>query len=320
MSFTAHNFTAHDGEKIAYYHWKAINPKAIIQIAHGVGEHAGRYNRIASLLQENNYEVYANDHRIHGHSTKSKKHLGVYEGESYFDDAVDDMHELSKIILQQHPSEKIILFGHSMGSLLSRQYVTQYGDLVKALILSGTGSYIKSLGSIGLAGANAVKLFKGRTKSSNTLKSVFFSEFNKKFKPNRTKVDWISRDENEVDAFNNDPLRIEDFSTSMFIDILKGSKKVNEKTTFDFTPNKLPIYIFSGDKDPVGEMGKGVQKVASQYIISGTNDLTLKLYAGGRHEMLNEINRKEVEQDLLFWIAAKVKSENKKSEMIAEIN
>ena len=310
MSFSTHTFTAKDGEKIFYYRWKTANPKGIVQIAHGIGEHAGRYKRIAEVLQENNYDVFANDHRIHGNSIKSKEHLGIYEGQNYFEDAVDDMRNLTTIIQEEYPTEKIILFGHSMGSLLSRQYVTQFGKDLKALVLSGTGNYIKGLGAVGLAGANVAKFFNGRKKSNAALTSVMFQQFNKKFKPNRTKVDWISRDNKQVDLFANDPLRIEDFSISMFIDILKGSKKVSNPKTFKATPKQLPIYIFSGDADPVGEMGKGVQKVASQYINAGVNNITLKLYEGGRHEMLNETNKKEVEQDFINWLNTQIQTEN----------
>lgn len=310
MNYTTNTFITNDGEKIFYYHWKTINPKGIVQIAHGVGEHAGRYKPIASLLQEQGYEVYANDHRIHGNSVKSKDLLGFYEGGNYFNDAVEDMHELTKIIQQEHPDRKVILFGHSMGSLLSREYVTKYGKDLDALVLSGTASFMKGLGTVGLAGANITKFFIGRKRSSSTLKSLFFSEFNKKFKPNRTKVDWISRDDKQVDLFESDPLRIEDFSTSVFIDILKGSKKINAQRTFEATPKDLPIYIFSGDKDPVGEMGKGIKKVANQYKKAGINDLTLKIYEGGRHEMLNEINKEEVEQDFINWLNHRIDAKN----------
>lgn len=306
MSFSTHTFTAKDGEEIFYYRWKTANPKGIVQISHGIGEHAGRYKRIAETLQKNKYEVFANDHRIHGNSTKSKEHLGLYEGDNFFDDAVEDMRNLTTIIKNEFPSEKIILFGHSMGSLLSRQYVTQYGKDLKALALSGTGNYIKGLGAVGLASANVVKFFNGRKKSNAALTSVMFHQFNKKFKPNRTKVDWISRDTTEVDLFDKDPLRIEDFSISMFIDVIKGSKKVSNTKTFKATPKQLPIYIFSGNEDPVGEMGKGVQKVANQYINAGVQNVTLKLYEGGRHEMLNETNKKEVEQDFINWLNTSV--------------
>ena len=303
MSYTTHSFKAYDGVAIYYYHWKQDSPKGIIQIAHGLGEHAGRYIRFAELLQENGYEVYANDHRVHGNSVKSKDFLGVYEGNNYFDDAMKDMHVLAQIIRRGHPEEKIILFSHSMGTMISRQYITKHNDHLKALILSGTGSFLKGIGDLGVFVSNTVKLFKGRKPSSNLLKKLLFDEFNKKFKPNRTKVDWISRDENEVDIFDKDPLRIKDFSVSMYVDILKCSKQINRAKTFKDTPNDLPIYMFSGDQDPVGEMGKGVKKVANEFLKYGTTNLTLKIYPGGRHEMLNEVNKEEVEKDLLNWLS-----------------
>ena len=134
---------------------------------------------------------------------------------------------------------------------------------------------------------------------------MFFNEFSKKFKPNRTKVDWISSDEKEVDLFDKDPLRIEDFSTQVFIDILNGNKLINERKTFLATPKKLPIYMFAGKSDPVGEMGKGVKKVAKNYKRAGIKDLTLKLYEG-RHEMLNEVNRLEVQEDFMKWLNTKL--------------
>ena len=151
-----------------------------------------------------------------------------------------------------------------------------------------------------------IRTFRGRTKTNDLLKSVFFSEFNKKFKPNRTNVDWISSDEHQVDLFEADPYRIEDFSLSIFLDILKGSKEINKQTTFNATPKKLPIFIFSGDRDPVGEMGKGIKRVVKQYEKAGINDLTFKLYKGGRHEMLNEVNKEEVEQDVINWLNEKI--------------
>lgn len=310
MDCKTNTFIANDGEKIFYYHWRTEEPKAVVQIAHGVGEHAGRYQPIASVLREQGYEVYANDHRIHGNSVRSRDLLGVYDGADYFNDAVEDMHELTKIIKAEHPKRKIILFGHSMGSLLSREYVTRYGEDLHALALSGTASFMKGLGTVGMVGANVTKFFIGRKRSSTALKTMFFAKFNNEFKPNRTKVDWISRDEKQVDLFESDPLRVEDFSTSVFIDILKGSKKINQKPTFQATPKNLPIYIFSGDKDPVGEMGKGIKKVAKQYKKAGINDLTLKIYEGGRHEMLNEINKEEVERDFINWLDHRIKSKN----------
>ncbi len=309
MSFSTSTYKTRDKEKIFYYKWKANNKlpsKGVIQISHGVGEHAGRYQSIAKALQNEGYDIYANDHRIHGKSVETKKDLGFYNGDDYFTDAISDMRQLTEIIKKENPNKKIILFGHSMGSLLSREYVTKHGEDIQALILSGTASFMKNLGTVGIFSAKIISKFRGKHRSNEVLKSLFFTQFNKKFKPNRTKVDWISSDNNQVDLFEADPYRIEDFSLSVFLDILKGSKKINEKPTFKTTPKRLPIYIFSGDKDPVGEMGKGVIRVVKNYKKAGLEDVTLKLYKDGRHEMLNEINKKEVEQDIINWLNKKV--------------
>ena len=309
MNYTTNTYNTRNGDAIFYYKWAhniKVPFKGVVQISHGVGEHAGRYHPIASLLQDQGFEVYANDHRVHGRSAKSKELMGFYDGENYFDDAIEDMRKLTLLIKKEQPDKKIILFGHSMGALLSRKYVIEYGDDLQALILSGTGGFLKGLGEIGLFSAKVIRTFKGRTKTNDLLKSVFFSEFNKKFKPNRTNVDWISSDEHQVDLFEADPYRIEDFSLSIFLDILKGSKEINKQTTFNATPKKLPIFIFSGDKDPVGEMGKGIKRVVKQYEKAGISDLTFKLYKGGRHEMLNEVNKEEVEQDVINWLNEKI--------------
>ena len=310
MSFTTDTYKTRDKEVIFYYKWKAKKTplKGVVQISHGVGEHAGRYHEIAKHLQNNGYEVYANDHRIHGKSVESKEDLGFYNGDNYFADAISDMRQLSEIIKEEHPNKKIILFGHSMGSLLSREYVTKYGNDLQALLLSGTASFMKGLGTVGLMSAKVISSIRGKHRSNEVLKSLFFTQFNRKFKPNRTKVDWISSDEHQVDLFEADPYRIEDFSLSVFLDILKGSKKINQKSTFKSTPKTLPIYIFSGDKDPVGEMGKGVKKVATAYKRAGVKDLTLKLYKNGRHEMLNEVNKEEVTEDIITWLNTRVET------------
>jgi alpha-beta hydrolase superfamily lysophospholipase len=306
MHYKTNTFKSTDGESICYYKWKANSEvpfQGVMQIAHGLGEHAGRYDDIAHKFTDEGYEVYANDHRAHGKTAEINRLLGYYDGADYFEDCVEDMHELTKLMLNEHPKAKFILFGHSMGSLLSRNYVTKYGSELDALILSGTAGFMKGLGNIGLVTATAVSAVRGRARTNETLKSFFFGEFNKKFKPNRTKLDWLSTDEEQVDIFEADPLRIENFSLGVFLDIIKNSKSLNKVEAFNATPKDLPMYIFSGDKDPVGEMGEGVKRVVKQYEKRGINDLTFNLY-DGRHEMLNETNSEEVKRDLLEWLKA----------------
>ncbi|WP_445747890.1 alpha/beta fold hydrolase [Polaribacter sp.] len=309
MNFTTDTFKTPDNQIIFYYKWFAAKNKpfkGVVQIAHGIGEHAARYHSIAEKLQKEGFEVYANDHRNHGNSVKNEDYLGYYDGDDYFEDALNDMRQLSKIIQKERPKNKIILFGHSMGSFLSRAYVIKFGKDVKFLILSGTGSFMKGLGTFGILSAKFFTKMNGKHKSNELLKNLFFTQFNKAFKPNRTSVDWISSDKKQVDLFEADPLRIEDFSLSIFLDILQATKKINEFDAFLETPKNIPMYLFSGDQDPVGEMGKGVIKVAENYKKAGIKDLTLKLYKNGRHEMLNEINKIEVEKDLLNWLNQKV--------------
>ncbi|NKI31503.1 alpha/beta hydrolase [Croceivirga thetidis] len=305
MPYKTNTFTAKDGEVICYYKWEAAEGtvlRGVIQIAHGIGEHAGRYETIANRLQKEGFTVYANDHRAHGKTAEIKRLFGYYDGDDYFGDAVADMHSLTTLMCQEHPNTKFILFGHSMGSLLSRKYVLEHGSDIDALILSGTANFIKGLGHFGLASTKLVSAFRGRERSNETLRAFFFDEFNKKFKPNRTKLDWISSDETAVDIFEADPYRIENFSIGVFADILTNSRQLNKPEAFISTPDDLPILIFSGDEDPVGEMGKGVTKVAKNYRENGNNELTFNLYKGGRHEMLNEINSEEVEEDIITWL------------------
>ena len=305
MYYKTDTFTAKDGEIICYYKWEALGStkdRGIIQIAHGIGEHAGRYDGIAHRLRKEGFTIYANDHRAHGKTAEIKRLYGYYDGENYFEDVVADMHALTELMRAKHPNTRFILFGHSMGSLLSRKYVLRYGNEIDALILSGTADFIKGLGHFGLASTKAVSMFRGRQRSNETLRAFFFDEFNKKFKPNRTKLDWISSDDAAVDAFEADPYRIENFSIGVFTDILTNSKQLNKTSAFVNTPDELPILIFSGDEDPVGEMGKGVSKVARNYERNGNKDLTFHLYKGGRHEMLNEKNREEVEEDIVAWL------------------
>ncbi len=302
LSFT---FAARDGKDIFYTHWpiaKDEKLRGVVQIAHGLGEHIGRYDEVALLLNRAGFAVYGNDHRGHGRTADDGKSLGTYLGKSLWNDAIEDMHEMTKLVKTEYPDAPFILIGHSLGSLLSRGYIARYGSEVDAVIISGTAGYIKVLGPVGVGITNLLVRFRGSSSKSPFIESFFFDQFNRKFKPNRTKLDWLSRDEYEVDKFDKDPLRSDKFHIGILQGAAMAGKMANATETLKKTPKDLPMYIFSGDEDPVGEMGAGVKRVYKDYKKIGMENLTLKLYPGGRHEMFNETNRKEVFTDMMDWI------------------
>lgn len=314
MAYITNTFDTKDGETICYYKWEAASTatfRGVVQLAHGIGEHAGRYDRFAQRLQKEGFTLYANDHRAHGKTAEIKRLYGFYEGDDYIQDAVSDMHQLYLRIQKAHPECFFVLMGHSMGSLLSRQFVLDDGHRIDALILSGTADFIDGLGHFGWFSTRLVTFFRGRHRSSDTLRKWFFNEFNKHFVPNRTHLDWISSVASEVDAFEADPYRIENFSVGIFTDILKYTRWLNQTSAFVNTPNELPILMFSGDCDPVGEMGEGVKRVADNFRKGGNQNLTFHLYEGGRHEMLNEKNSREVEDDILSWLYTQISKKGK---------
>lgn len=310
VNAVSYTFAARDGKEIFYTYWpidKNETLRGVVQIAHGIGEHIGRYEEVALALNKEGFAVYGNDHRGHGRTANNGKTLGQYTGESFWNDAVEDMHEMTELIKSEHPNAYFILLGHSLGSLLGRDYIARYGAEVDAVIISGTAGYIKVLGPAGVAITNLLVRFRGRTATSPLIESFFFDQFNRKFKPNRTKLDWLSRDEHEVDKFDKDPLRSEKFQIGILQGAALGGKMANAPKTLKNTPKDLPMYIFSGDQDPVGEMGAGVKRVYHDYKKAGMKELTLKLYPGGRHEMFNETNRKEVLEDMMNWINKVIK-------------
>ncbi len=300
MKFTENKLNSSDGSQLHYYKWETTSPKAVVQITHGVGEHIGRYEHVAQFLQSNGFHVIGHDHRAHG-KTAEKELRGSYSGSNLWEDAISDIMCFNQLLKQQYSGLPIILYGHSMGSLMARSLVAQFPKAYDGLVLSGTARYLKTLGTIGLILTSILKLFKGRKAKINFLKTIFFGEFNKPFKPLRTPYDWISSSATEVDRYATDPIVTDDFNLGLYIDLIRGGRACNENKVIQATPTNLPILMFSGNQDPVGEMGIGVKQVHSAYKDTGIEDLTLNLYEG-RHEMINETHKEVVIQDLLTWL------------------
>lgn len=313
VSFT---FPSSDGVKIHVNKWMS-GPKAkgIVQIAHGMAEHSGRYADFAAVLTEAGYHVYANDHRGLGKSAGSCEVLGHFADENGWELAVDDMYRLTKLIKDEVPNLPLFLFGHSMGSFLSRTYVQQHGEELAGLILSGTGAGRRVMSSLGILIAKIECRLRGKRARSVLMNTLSFGNFNKPFRPARTPFDWLSRDPQEVDKYVQDPLCGEVPTANFFCDLLTGIKQMDEAEGLARIPNELSIFLLSGDKDPVGQNGKGVRKTYQQFKQIGIKDVVLKLYPDGRHEMLNETNKEEVYRDILAWLDTRVARTSGHSEM-----
>ena len=300
-------FPAEDGTKIYYHQWlpeKKESVKAVVQIAHGMAEHSNRYAGFAKALTKDGYAVYANDHRGHGQTAGSLENVGYFADQDGWNLVVDDMYQLTQRIKKDYPNVPVFLFGHSMGSFLSRQYIFLYGNELKGVILSGTGGDPGLLGKIGSLVAKRESKNKGDKFRSQLLKKLSFGKFNKAFKPNRTEFDWLSRDDTEVDKYVKDPYCGGDFTAGFYQDLMYGLRAINNQKNTQKVPKNLPVYLFSGDKDPVGNKTKGVKQIFKVYEKAGVKDVSCKFYKDGRHEMLNETNREEVFKDIISWLCS----------------
>lgn len=298
-------FKSEDGTDVFVYNWlpdDGVKTKGIVQISHGMAETAKRYERFAELLTENGYIVYANDHRGHGKTAKTIEDLGYLADEDGFNWLVKDLHKLTNIIKKENDSMPLFLFGHSMGSFAGQKYIMLNGNELDGLILSGSNGKQGIILNVGTIVAKREVKKNGRKAKSTKLDKLSFGGFNKEFKPNRTDFDWLSRDNDEVDKYMDDPFCGTVFTAGYFYDFLTGLKEIEDEDNLKMIPKDLPIYIFSGDKDPVGKFGKGVINLVNRYKKYGVKDISYKLYKDGRHEMLNEINRDEVMDDIINWL------------------
>ena len=231
--------------------------------------------------------------------------LGYISDTNGFDDMVQEMKDLTDFIKKEHDDLKLFIFSHSMGSFLAQRYVEIYGEAIEGLILSGTNGEPPAALNVGIGLSGMIMKIKGRRYKSKLIDSLSFGSYNKKIKPKRTNFDWLSRDEKEVYKYIEDPLCGNLFPVSFFYDLYIGMKEIHEKENLEKIPKDLPIYIFAGTGDPVGDYGKGIVGLNNIYKRLGIKDVQYKLYEDGRHEMLNELNRLEVMIDVLNWLEAR---------------
>ena len=288
--------------------WLPERPaRAVIQIVHGIAEHIGRYEEIARFLSGYGFLVCGEDHLGHGRTAEGGNY-GFFAPADGWDLVVRDVRRLRELEGEKYPTLPYFLLGHSMGSFLTRTYLIAYPGTLDGAILSGTGQEPAPLVALGRALSALECRRLGPQGVSPLVDTLSLGAYNRRFRPNRTSVDWISRDPAAVDAYLADPLCRSKPTVSMFRDMMEGLQFIAVRDNLRKMDPSTPVLLLSGDRDPVGGMGKGVRKVQNMFLDAGCTDVTLKLYPGGRHEMFHEVNQQEVFQDLLAWLEDRLPS------------
>ena len=288
-----------DGASIFVRRWLPDGaPSACVQIAHGLAEHSARYQRLAAALTGAGYAVLASDHRGHGPHCATAD-LGFFAAADGWRKCLDDLWAVNRQVAADLPGLPIVFMGHSLGSIMGQQFIAEHGEALAGAVLSGTSGSPPAILPLGRALARFERWRLGPRGHSAILQKMLFEDFNKAFKPARTEFDWLSRDPREVDKYIADPLCGFPFTTQLAVDLLDALGPIASKETAARVPKTLPIYIFSGARDPVGV---GLQGLIDGYRDTGHGKVTTSIYADGRHEMLNEINRDAVTADLISWL------------------
>jgi len=278
---THFELAAPDGHPIEAHRWLAGAPRAVVQIAHGMGEHSLRYRPLAEALTAAGCAVYANEHRGHGQGAQARGELGEF-GPRGFAALVDDMAVLSRHARAEHPGLPLILMGHSMGSFAVQYYLAAHSELLAGAVLSGT----TALDLLGAALQSGFKL----------------EDMNAALPDVRTPFDWLSRDPAQVDAYIADPLCGFTVSAEGLGSIFANLDLLTPEALRARVRPGLPLYLFTGDQDPVSNKAEWFYPLVQRYRDAGLRDVSCHVFGGARHETLNETNRAEVTAVLLAWI------------------
>jgi len=295
-------FEASDGVGLFCYRWLPnTTPHAIVHIAHGMGEHAGRYDWAARQLVDAGYAVIADDHRGHGKTANVYGQFGV-DG---WNRIIADTYEMISAHHEEFPGLPLVLFGHSMGSMLVQQYIELHGDTVDAAILSGSPGFVPSWQGFVLRLVTRIERWRlGPTGNSRLLEGFVFGSANKPFESTTaapTGYEWLSRDPDQVKAYVDDPACGFVPCCGSLFDLFQGAAETQKPGAVRRIPTTLPILLFSGAEDPVHKKMTTVHRLLAAYRTHGLH-VDTHFYEGGRHEMLNETNREAVIGDVVDWL------------------
>ena len=282
--------------------WLPEKPLAVLQCLHGMMEHSERYGYFAEWMADKGIAVFTHDHRGHGYSAKSDERTGYFAKKDGWIKILNDVEILRKKFTAGFPDIPYILLGHSMGSLIARDYLKEFGQNLNGLILSGTVHQPRIMLSLGKFLADISVIFSGERKRSRLLSYLTYEKYSSHFRPKRTEFDWLCSNNEIVDRYVEDPLCGERPTNSFYRDLLNGAARISTYKELSAINKDLPILFISGKDDPLGNFGKGPEFVARSYRKHGFNKVDLKLYENGRHEMLNEKRKEVVYKDIYKWI------------------
>ena len=278
--------------------------RGVVQLAHGMVDHTGRYEALADALTAEGYVLAGNDHLGHGNSVSAGGEFGFFADRDGVKCVLHDLHVMNRFLREKFPVHKPVILGHSMGSFLSRLYVEKYPHTVAGHIIHGTGGPLGVILPLGKGLVRAMSLFRGKHYRSPFVKSISFMGYNSKFPKSDGKNAWLTREQALVKDREGDPRTSFIFTLSAYHDLFTMVGDSNSKKWFDSYQTELPTLIMSGDMDPVGNYGDGPKYVYKHLLMRGVSNLELKLYPGARHELFNESCRDEVFRDITNWLSS----------------
>ena len=282
-------------------------PRGVVLIAHGMEEHIERYDAFARFLAENGFAVFGHSHLGHGKSVADSKDWGCLPAKDGAHILVEDMHRLRSLAAARMGTDlPYFMFGHSLGSFVTRSYITKHGDKLAGAIICGTGNIPGALSKAGNVLAHLISKVRGENYCSELLDSMGVGAYNKPIENPRTELDWLSYDEENINRYIADDACGFMFSAGGYATVTALTGEVCSAISASKIPHDLPMFFISGIDDPVGDMGKGVKDAAKLAQDAGVKDVQVKLYEKMRHEILNETNSKDVFDDVLTWINAHI--------------
>ena len=303
---TVRHFTYLSNDKATKIHameWKGDRPvRGIVQIVHGMIEFIDRYDDFARYLTDHGFLVVGNDHLGHGASVRSDEMYGYFAPKSPERVVLADIRELHRRTQEQYPDVPYFMLGHSMGSFFVRAYVCIYGKYLDGAIVSGTAYHSAIETRTGMMLCQVMARARGWMYRSPLMTWIVMGGFNKRFEPARTKVDWLTRDEKIVDTYRADKRCHFTFTLNGYYGMFRILDQLTKKSRLTRMPASLPLFFIAGEMDPVGNFGDGVKRVVVQLRALGAAQVECRLYPNDRHEVLNELNRAEVYEDVLEWL------------------